>query len=277
VRYPYERFLKHLLIQGRDFDEIRETIDACGFVCDEDSLEEDLGYLRGQVEEHARVVECQGGDDELTSEELMEVLETEVEISDDMMMNQAAIVKSGPLRRAIEAMLIKSLPLERVKAEVDARFGMSVDPEILQYYHDFYWDSESMNFADWFTYIEIMQRKDSEFFKEIIMADMNRAIFLAGGTPEMGEIDFLRIWLQKAQMMLMEAVDPVINPARIAPKDWVACYSHMREHYLDAEERSKSEDQAGAVDRLKEVVKLEDPRRPMLTMGEIEEAGGSLG
>ena len=280
MKYPYERFLKHLLLQGRETAEITQAIHACGFVCNEDTFEDDLNLLKQDLcSSHPQVKAWIDGKRKSCpkGKAVEKAMDTSLVMTDKIAFEQTTLFKSGPLRRAIEALMLKELSVERVQMELEPRFGLPMNGGQLEFFKSFYWNSDDMGFAEWFCYIEMMGDSDREFFKEILMADMNRAIFLSGGIPQLGEADFLKVWLQKTQMILMESVDPMFNEKRIPPKDWVSCYSHMREHFLDAELRAKAEDQEGAAEKLKNVIELEDPRENLISMEEIEQAGGSVG
>lgn len=146
TRYPFHRYLKYLVLEGDDNQEIQNHLFDLGYVA---PSTEDIEFLRetlvaGRLIDAAWRTAC--GVDMFDS--------------DSADLAQAHwIVETGLVRECIERALVEKIGVRHTATIATLRFGKSVTEAAVRFFRDGWWDTESLTLIDFAEYLALVGKK----------------------------------------------------------------------------------------------------------------------
>ena len=304
MRYPFDRYIKALLLHGLSLEEVKFALKAAALVYVDKTIDSEIELVRAEIATVDRTVPMlfKGTRKKALSPTVFQrAIGTTVPWPKSVEFEDiTSFMATTPLRRACQALYMKGLPAEVVIQQVEFRFQTTLDPGVMQAFFHYLWDAPSMNFQDWYVYLALAYKAQTEeeegillgehigevspeamlvmderrFFDEIMLSDIHRVLWLIGADPQLQEIDFLQRFLGNVQQKLIASVDPRINPNGKSPNDLVYCFTQMREHLLDNLSREDASVMHTYQRKLGEAAEIVDDNKEMPAMAELGEQVG---
>lgn len=283
VRYPHDRYIRWLIAKGAPYEEIIDTctkqylyVNTATFSADVEIIRKDMIALGGKT---ARPRLTQGTGRAPTKKVVRKMVGTPYDLSDDQLRGMLeTLLRVRPVRRMIQILSAKKLSPEIIAHQLQTRFDMEIEAELVQAFCDYYWDVPTTGYAGLWEFIQIIPEKDKDrdFFTTCLDKPLHYIYYRLGveGTMQFNEIETMRAFLSGAYQNLMNSLHHDLNPSGSAPVAWMGVIDAGREIYYDALDRNKEEGARDTFRKFQEHVALKKAEPLKLpVIGDLENVG----